>query len=78
MFNLNGRYAIWSVGDFADNLIIFREGRKVNVVLCLNPSIDEANMAYGIEKKEIKYHFFHTYKEYIEKIIPKIKVPPPK
>jgi hypothetical protein len=76
MSDLNGRHAIWSVGDFADDLIICGEGRKANVVLCLNPIIDKVNTAYGIEKSEVKFHFFHTYQEYIEKIVSKFKVPP--
>jgi len=76
MTDLNGRNAIWSVGDFADDLIMCGEGRTPNIVLCLNPIIDKVNAAFGFEKKEIQYHFFHTYQEFIEKIIPKFKVSP--
>jgi hypothetical protein len=56
------------VGDFADDLIMCGEGRKPNVVLCLNPIIDKVNAAYGIERKRNKISFFHTYENYIEKI----------
>lgn len=73
MSDLNGRHAIWSDGDFADDLIICGEGRNAHVVLCLNPIIDKVNEAFGYKKKEIQFHFFHTYQEFVEKIIPKYR-----
>jgi hypothetical protein len=78
MSDLNGRHAIWSDGDFADDLIICGAGKNANIVLCINPIIDKINEAVGIEKKEIQFHFFHVYEENIEKIIPKVKVSPQK
>jgi hypothetical protein len=76
MSDLNGRHAIRSDGDFAEDLIICGAGKNANIVLCINPIIDKINEAVGIEKKEIQFHFFHVYEENIEKIIPKVKVPP--
>jgi hypothetical protein len=78
MTDLNGRHAIWSDGDFADDLIMGADGRRSgNVVMCLNPIINQIDASVGIEKKDIDWHFFHCYEENIEKIIPKIREPSP-
>jgi hypothetical protein len=67
MSDLNGRHAIWSDGDFADDLIICGESQSANVVLCLNPIINKVTEALGYKKNEIEFHFFHTYHEFIDK-----------
>jgi len=62
MTDLNGRHAIWSDGDFADDLILGAESRRTaNIVICLNPIINQVNESVGVEKKEIYWHFFHCY-----------------
>ncbi|ABN57091.1 MULTISPECIES: hypothetical protein [Methanoculleus] len=65
--DLNGRHAIWSDGDLADDLILSPDvSKRPNVVLCLNDIINDIFEKVGFERREIQWHFFHTYLEFSE------------
>lgn len=74
--DLEGRHAIWSDGDFADDLILSPDvSKKPNVVLCLNDIINDILEKIGSERQEIQWHFFHAYSESIKEIAPSINIP---
>ena len=70
--DLEGRHAIWSDGDLADDLILSPDvSKQPNVVLCLNDIINDILEEVGSERQEIQWHFFHSYLEFIKKIVPR-------
>lgn len=70
--NLDGRHAIWSDGDLADDLILGAErDDNAYVVMCLNKVINDFWEVVHLPRKELDWHFFHTYREHIGKIIPR-------
>lgn len=69
--DLESRHAIWSDGDLADDLIICtHDSPSAQMVLCLNPIINNFLMTKGHEAPQLRFHFFHTYAEFIGGIIP--------
>lgn len=78
MTNLDGRHAIWSDGDLADDLILTSENsRNATVVLCLNPIINRVNVAFGVKKFETRWHFFHSHEEFMDRNNPETNPPSP-
>lgn len=62
--DLNGNHAIWSDGDFADDLILGAEDDgKAYIVICLNKTINDLLIANGVEKQSLRQHFVHSYSE---------------
>ena len=62
--DLDGHYAIWAAGDFADSLIIGGEDDdQVYLVICLNSTINDLLEDMGMERRVLQKHFFHTYEE---------------
>jgi hypothetical protein len=69
--DLKGRNAIWSSGDIADCLFLApAEKEAAEILVDLHPVINRIREAYGFEKREVSWTFFHTYAEQIGKIIP--------
>lgn len=63
--------AIWSDGDFADDVILGAEDHsQARVVMCLNEIINAVLKAGGMESGELQWHFFHAYQENIGHIEP--------
>jgi hypothetical protein len=62
--DLKGRHAIWSDGDFADDVILGAEkSDEAAVVLCLNRFVNDAWEAHGLSRKPLSFHFKHSYHE---------------
>ena len=69
--DLREHFAIWSDGDLADDLILGAGDRSHGViVLCLNHIINRIFEGMGIGRRPVRWHFFHTYTEFIGKIEP--------
>ncbi len=69
--DLHGRHAIWSDGDLADDIIIGAEyNSKPNIIICLNKILNDFWKANGLEEQNLTWHFFHSYKEFVGKIVP--------
>jgi len=69
--DLESRHAVWSDGDLADDLIVCSsDSPKAQIVVCMNPIINGFLMDHGYGKRELRFHFFHSYAEFIERIIP--------
>ena len=63
--------AIWSDGDFADDIILGAEDNaEARIVMCLNKVINTILKAGGMEPTQLQWHFFHTYNENIGHIEP--------
>ena len=70
--DLASRHAIWSDGDLADDLIIgASDVPKAHVVVCLNPIVNDFFVQHGMKKSDLRFHFFHGYAEFVEKVVPK-------
>jgi hypothetical protein len=68
--DMNGRFAIWSDGDFADDFILGAEDRERAIVsICLNKFINDMLTEGGYEKRPLRFHFFHTYLEHIGNVV---------
>lgn len=69
--DLEGRHAIWSDGDLADDLIMGASATsEMRIVVCLNQVINDFFTRVGAEPASLRFHFFHSYAEYIEKVVP--------
>jgi hypothetical protein len=69
--DLKGQQAIWSASDVADCVFTApAEKISADILVDLHPIVNQVRMAYGLDKREITYTFFHTYAEHIGKIIP--------
>jgi hypothetical protein len=68
--DLQGRNAIWSAGDFIDDFMIIDEDTINNcqLVLCLNPIINNFFEKIGMKSAEEKFHLYHNYIEFIKKV----------
>ena len=67
--DLNGRHAIWSDADFADDVILGAENREdVSLVVCLNRFVNEVLVEAGSEKNPLRFHFTHAYAEHVREI----------
>lgn len=67
--DLDGRHAIWSDGDLADDVILGAEDRRrANLIMCLNPFVNDVLQEAGAEKSALRYHFVHTYAEHVREI----------
>jgi hypothetical protein len=70
--DLQGRHAIWSDADLADDLIVGQSDTPAGqVVICLNPIVNAFLARNGRAKAKLRFHFFHSYSEFIERVIPK-------
>jgi hypothetical protein len=70
--DLEARHAIWSDGDLADDLIICSSNTpEAQLVICLNPILNQFFVRNGQRKAKLKFHFFHSYAEFIERVIPR-------
>jgi hypothetical protein len=70
--DLEARHAIWSDGDLADDLIICSpDTPEAQVVIRLNPILNDFFAKNGQRRAKLKFHFFHSYAEYIERVVPK-------
>lgn len=69
--DLKGQQAIWSAGDVADCVFMApTEKASADILVDLHPILNQVRTAYGLDKREITYTFFHAYAEHIGKIIP--------
>ncbi|MBC8505955.1 MAG: hypothetical protein H8D34_13920 [Chloroflexi bacterium] len=63
--------AIWSDGDFANDIILGAEDNAdARIVMCLNKVINTILKAGGMETAQLQWHFFHAYEENIGHIEP--------
>jgi hypothetical protein len=71
--DLDGGHAILSDGDLADDLIMGAEGSlRASLVVCVNRVINILFEATGLKPCLVRWHFFHSHEEFIEKVIPKV------
>ena len=69
IFSTDNKAAIWSAKDLADYLFLGAEERdQAEVLICLNKFVNDIWQAQGLSRREISWHPFTTYEEYIKEI----------
>ncbi|MBN1458031.1 MAG: hypothetical protein JXA57_00750 [Armatimonadetes bacterium] len=67
--DMKENHAILTDTDVADELIVCGPAEdKGHAVVCLNKIINDFAAKLGWPKAEARYHFYHTYHEYISKV----------
>lgn len=69
IFSTDDKPAIWDARDLADYIFIGAEERdQAEIVICLNKFVNEVLQSRGLPKRDVLWHLFMAYEEYIQKI----------